>query len=60
MSDTSLLFYDSDDLNVLKIKTGGLKRNVVMHHNGNLNINQHHQEFYNMTVKELKKLRIIK
>ncbi|SDJ91941.1 DNA-binding transcriptional regulator, LysR family [Jeotgalicoccus aerolatus] len=60
VSDTSLLFYDSDDLNVLKVKTEGLKRNVVMHHNGNLNINQHHQEFYNMTVNELKKLRIIK
>src|SRR5699024_4216074 len=60
VSDTSLLFYDSDDLNVLKVKTEGHKRNVVMHHNGNLNINQHHQEFYNMTVNELKKLRIIK
>lgn len=60
VSDTSLLFYDSDELNVLKMKTPELKRNVVMHHNGNFNMNQYQHVFYTMTVEELKKLRIIK
>lgn len=60
VSDTSLLFYDSGDLNVSKLKTPILSRNVVMHHNGNISMNRYQEIFYRMTVKELKKLRIIK
>lgn len=60
VSDTSLLFYDSYDLNTMRVKTPELSRNVVMHHNGNINTSEYQAEFYRLTVQELKKLRIIK
>lgn len=60
VSDTSLLFYDSHDLNILKVKTPGFSRNVVMHHNGNINMNEYQEAFYRLIVQELKKLRVIK
>lgn len=60
VSDTSLSFYDSETLNILKMKESELKRNVVMHHNGGLKAEGFHNAFYQLTIQELKKLKIIR
>lgn len=59
VSDTSLSFYDGEDLGKLKIRQPLLSRNVVMHHNGSPAENEYLDAFYKLTIEELKKLKII-
>lgn len=60
VSDTSLSFYNRENLNLLKVREPLLNRNVVMHHNGDPGMNEYLEAFYNLTMNELKKLNIIK
>lgn len=60
VSDTSLSFYNRENLNLLKVREPLLNRNVVMHHNGDPGMNEYLEAFYNLTMNELKKLNIIR
>lgn len=60
VSDTSLSFYDSENLDVKKMEVPLLRRNVVMHHNGVMKPGGLLDAFHRMTLRELKKLNIAK
>ena len=60
VSDTSLSFYDSENLAVKKVEAPLLRRNVVMHHNGVMKPGGLLDAFHRMTRRELTKLNIVK
>lgn len=60
VSDTSLSFYDSENLEVQKVESPPLKRNVVMHHNGAMKTGGLLDAFHRMIIQELERLNIIR
>lgn len=60
VSDTSLSFYDSENLEVQKVESPLLKRNIVMHHNGAMKTGGLLDAFHRMIIQELERLNIIR